>query len=74
MHRRLSISLFQFMIALCFFYAASVSCAGEGKPVAVMETDTYDFGEVFEGTDVIHDFIIKNTGDADLEIKEVKAG
>ncbi len=48
--------------------------ADEAAPVAVIENDSFDFGSVYAGIDVIHDFIIQNKGDADLEIKDVKAG
>lgn len=48
--------------------------AEEGAPVAVVENDSYDFGAVYEGVDVIHDFKIQNKGDADLEVTDVKAG
>ena len=47
----------------------------EGKaPVAVFETNTFDFGTAYEGNTVTHDFVVKNTGNADLEIYEVKSG
>ena len=45
-----------------------------GTPAARVETGAYDFGTAFEGADIIHDYIIKNTGDADLEIQNVKTG
>ncbi len=48
--------------------------AEEGTPVAVIENNSFDFGAVYEGTNVIHDFKIQNKGDADLEIKNVKSG
>jgi hypothetical protein len=48
--------------------------AKEGAPDALLETPTYDFGTSYEGIDLYHDFVIKNNGDADLEIKEVKSG
>ena len=48
--------------------------ADEGTPVAVIENGSFDFGSVYEGVAVVHDFIIQNKGDADLEIKDVKAG
>jgi len=48
--------------------------ADEGTPVAVVENAGFDFGVVYEGVDVLHDFIIQNKGDADLEIVDVKAG
>ena len=48
--------------------------ADEGKPTAVIENAAHDFGAVYEGVDVIHDFVIQNKGDADLEVTDVKAG
>lgn len=48
--------------------------ADEGTPVAVVVNGEFDFGAVYEGVDVVHDFVIQNKGDADLEIKDVKAG
>ena len=55
--------------------------SGEAAPVvmdagahAVLATDSFDFGSVYEGNDVFHDFIIKNEGTADLKIINVKSG
>jgi len=48
--------------------------ADDGVPVAVVEKSEFDFGAVYEGVDVIHDFVVQNKGDADLEIVDVKAG
>lgn len=67
-------TLSRIAIALCFVAVISSAHAGEGKPVALPEVDFYDSGKVFEGADVTHAYIIKNTGDADLEIQSVKAG
>jgi len=64
-----SISVIGFVIG----FLAPVQ-ADEGAPVAVVENGSFDFGEIYDGTDVIHDFKIQNKGDADLEIKEIKAG
>ncbi len=74
MSKRTVFSLFQFVIAVCFFGIAASTHAAEGKPAAVVEGDSYDFGLAYEGADITHDFIIKNTGDAKLEIKTVKTG
>jgi hypothetical protein len=41
---------------------------------AVLPTDSFDFGSVYEGNDIYHDFIIKNEGSADLKIINVKSG
>jgi hypothetical protein len=48
--------------------------ADGGTPVAVVVNGEFDFGAVYEGVDVVHDFVIQNKGDADLEITDVKAG
>jgi len=74
MFHRVASSLFRFVIAVCFFSIVASAHATEGKPVAVIEVDSYDFGLAYEGKDVTHDFIIKNTGNANLEIKNVKTG
>lgn len=74
MSQRALFAVFKYLVAVCCFYVAASAHAGEGKPVALAEIDTYDFGKVFEGSDVTHAYIIKNTGDADLEIQSVHAG
>lgn len=66
-------SLFQLAIIVCFLAVLTPAHAGNGQPVAVIEADSYNFGEIYEKTDVIYDFIIKNIGDADLEIQSVRA-
>ncbi|MFZ0613693.1 MAG: OmpA family protein [Desulfobacterales bacterium] len=43
-------------------------------PVAVFPATEFEFEAVADGTEVQHDFIVKNTGTADLDIKEVKTG
>ncbi len=68
------IILLRIFIAVCFFGILTSTHASEGKPVASVVNDSFDFGSKFEGLDVIHDYIIKNTGSADLEIQSVKAG
>ena len=54
-------------------FMAPVQADG-GIPVAVVVNGEFDFGAVYEGVDVVHDFVIQNKGDADLEITDVKAG
>lgn len=39
-----------------------------GKPVFAFNEESYDFGEIEEGTVAKHDFVFKNTGDAPLII------
>lgn len=43
-------------------------------PVAVFPTTQFEFEAVADGTEVQHDFIVRNTGTAPLDIKEVKTG
>ena len=68
--------LFPMMLAavLVVFCIATAVPADEGMPRAVIENEVYEFSAVYEGVDVIHDFIVQNKGDADLEITDVKAG
>jgi len=57
---------------LCFLPV--IAMANEAVPKAVAETDSFDFGTVLEGNTVLHDFVIKNTGDAPLKIENVRTG
>lgn len=43
-------------------------------PVAIVAESTYTFSPVPEGTEVVHDFTIKNTGNAELRVEQVKTG
>jgi len=66
---------FMVLITVISVFGLIVSAqADTGAPVAVIENVSFDFGTVYAGADVIHDFVIENKGDADLEIKDVKAG
>ncbi len=51
-----------------------LTAAAQPVPKVEIESLSYDFGSVFEGNDVIHDFVIKNTGDAPLDIEKVRTG
>ena len=44
------------------------------QPKITFDSITFDAGEIWEGQEVSHDFIVKNTGTAQLEIKSVKPG
>lgn len=48
--------------------------SGENQPAISFDSITYDAGEVWEGDTVIHTFMVKNTGTAELTIKSVKPG
>lgn len=72
MHNR--IVLLALALSLCVTFLPGMAMGGEGAPVAVVEEATFTFPSPFEGADVIHDFVIKNKGDAALTILDVKAG
>ena len=43
-------------------------------PVAVFPETEYPFEAVADGIEIRHDFIVQNTGTAELDIKKVKTG
>jgi hypothetical protein len=45
----------------------------ENRPEAHFPENTFTFDKVLEGTLVIHDFVIKNTGNAPLIVENVKS-
>ena len=59
-------------MTLCLLPA--IAMANEPAPKAVVEIDSYDFGTVLEGNNVMHEFVIKNEGDAPLDITNVRTG
>lgn len=48
--------------------------AATAKPAAVLPELKFEFQAVVDGTEVTHDFTIKNTGDDILAINQVKTG
>lgn len=53
---------------------ALTSAVTTGTPALEVPEWYFDFGEVEEGTDYIHAFVIRNKGTGVLEIKEVQPG
>jgi hypothetical protein len=48
--------------------------SAQNFPHISFDAAEYDAGEVFEGAVVAHQFIVKNTGTAQLDISDVKPG
>jgi hypothetical protein len=48
--------------------------APQEGPVIEIAEPTYDFGEAMEDAEISHDFIVKNTGKAVLQIEKVSPG
>jgi hypothetical protein len=58
-------------IWIILLLSAPLAAAAAMGPKAQVPETTYDFGEVFEDRKLSHTFIIKNIGDALLEIKDI---
>ncbi|MDK9708368.1 MAG: DUF1573 domain-containing protein [Desulforhopalus sp.] len=61
-----------FLVLFLTYLPATVF--GSNDPVAEITEKQYDFGEVANGREVVHDFLIKNRGAGELIISEVKTG
>lgn len=69
--------MFCFMIALGCLMAAAAGAsdtAPENGPNAVAPEPSFQFKPVLEGEEVVHDFIVRNTGTEPLVIEKVKTG
>ena len=64
-------------ICLTLFLAPLVAWAESGsapRPRLKLSETTHSFGEVNQGSKVVHDFVVENTGDADLIISKIIPG
>jgi hypothetical protein len=43
------------------------------QPLAVVDEETFDFGQIEEGPDAVHHFKIRNEGDSTLKIINVRS-
>ncbi len=59
-----------FALALALVFAG----AAQAAPNAEAVDPNYRFDPVLDGAEVVHEFVIRNTGDAPLEIEKVKTG
>lgn len=68
------------LILLSFFALCSFPDRTRGQealkpaPKIVLREKVFDFGEVKEGDNVEHTFMVSNTGNAPLDIRNVKPG
>jgi hypothetical protein len=56
--------------ALIVVVCSTVACADTG-PLASVSNDLYDFGRVMQGQRVVHEFEVRNIGDADLALQRI---
>ena len=54
--------------------SSSASANAKATAIAVMPELKYEFEPVVDGAEVVHDFTIKNAGEATLAIHQVKTG
>lgn len=61
----------------CILLAPGFGLAGEPPsktPQAFLPESAHEFQPVLEGTQVVHEFVLKNRGEAPLNILQVKSG
>ena len=46
----------------------------KARPIIRVQELTYDFGQIQEGTEVSHDYMVRNEGTVALNIERVKVG
>lgn len=67
-----------FLSAILFFLATTFILAGaeapKDKPFAFITGPIFDFKQVVEGNEVVHDFILQNKGTTPLKIVKLKSG
>jgi len=54
--------------------AEKASSSASATAIAVMPELKYEFEPVVDGAEVVHDFLVKNAGEATLAIHQVKTG
>lgn len=66
--------IFAMSFLVLFLTYLPATLYGSSEPAAVIAEKQYDFGEVSVGSEVVHDFLIKNQGAGLLTISDVKTG
>ena len=64
-------SAYRALILIFLLLGAPLAAAATLGPKAQVPETTFDFGEIFEDRELTHTFVIKNVGDALLEIKDI---
>jgi hypothetical protein len=72
--RRLKRSAFLLMTVTFAFAVPAAGAAETTGPKIEFASPIHDFGKVKQGEVIRHDFVVKNTGNAVLEIKDVQPG
>lgn len=69
-------SIFFAVVCIMSFDSGAYGASNQTQPLpsAFVPESRYVFPTVIDGTEVTHDFIIQNQGDAPLAIEKVKTG
>ena len=62
------------LVAVALFFTLQPGCVAGELPVAGIPAPSFRFDPVADGQEVLHDFVIINSGDAPLNISKVKTG
>ena len=66
------------VLCVCFLFAAVTASGNEDQsvrpPGAYIPHDSHEFAPVPEGTEIVHAYVIQNTGIAPLFIQKVQTG
>jgi Protein of unknown function (DUF1573) len=65
---------FYLSVTTAFVQLFAASTVISAAPRIVVEQPVYDFGIITNGLEILHDFVIRNVGDADLKINRVISG
>ena len=73
------LSAFFFTFSTCYADSSTQNTAVEQKtrstsPTIFFPAQKYTFDQVVDGTKIVHNFVVKNRGDAVLKIQKVKTG
>jgi hypothetical protein len=63
-----------FVVCLAAAFGVAQPAGTRSAPKAVTPFTSFNFGDVYAGEVISQIFIIRNEGDADLQIKDFKAG
>jgi hypothetical protein len=61
-------------VGLLIGWVGCGAAAAADLPAAVVPSPVYRFEPVIEGAEIVHEFVIRNTGGAPLEIQAVETG
>lgn len=74
MKSKLALTVLSMILIFTFSVGAKENNSNAAAPKLSLASPDHYFGSVKPGTPLKHDFVLKNTGDANLEIKSVAPG